>query len=62
MLVRHDMAQVVFHDLPPEDTYRQIIDALQALHTTAEAIFTRVQEDVRGKRGLAAQHNYMHMS
>ena len=51
--MRHDMAHVVFHDLPPEDTYCQIVDALQALHTTAEAIFSKVQEDVQEKRGWA---------
>ncbi len=62
MLVRHDMAQVVFHDLPPEDTYRQIIDALQALHTSAETVFTTVREDVQGKRGWAMQLYYMHVS
>jgi hypothetical protein len=45
------MTSVVFHDLPPEETYRQIVAALLSLQRSSQHVFGRIHADVQEKRG-----------
>ncbi len=45
------MTSVVFHDLPPEETYRQIVAALLSLQCTSQHVFGRIHADMQEKRG-----------
>lgn len=48
------MVFVVLHDLPPDETYRQVVAALLSLQHTAESVFGKVHSDVQQKRGWPA--------
>lgn len=45
------MTSVVFHDLPPEETYRQVVAALLSLQRSSQRVFGRIYADVQEKRG-----------
>ncbi|KAK9825415.1 hypothetical protein WJX81_003458 [Elliptochloris bilobata] len=51
------MAFVVFHDLPADETYRQLVAALKSLQKTSEIISSRIQEVVSHKRERLASCN-----